>query len=88
MEGKKKFEVKTHIDPYTGLLKKDIFIDDKLFEWEADPKSWNMMTQMGPAYVQAAKKEIMKHFLDSLSEEIGRKITAGEFMVATQKGWI
>ena len=85
---KKKFEVKTHIDPYSGLLKKDVFIDDKLFEWEVDEKSWKAVKEMGPTYVEQAKGDIMKHFCDSLSDFLGRKVSPQHILMATQKGWI
>ncbi len=93
MEDKKpikrqKFEVKTYIDPHSGLLRKDVFIDEKLFSWEVDEKAWKNLTAMGPEYVEVAKIEILKHFCDSLSQFLSRKIDPGKVMMAIKTGWI
>lgn len=85
---RKKFDVKTHIDPYSGLLRKDVFIDDKLFEWEIEEKTWSMLHKMGAEYVEVAKIDILKHFCQSLSEFMGREIKPFHVMKAIQTGWI
>ena len=85
---RQRFEVKTYISPYSGLLKKDVFVDDKLFDWEVDEKSWKTLNQMGPRFAEVAKGEILAHFCESLSEFLGRKIGPGNVMKAIATGWI
>jgi hypothetical protein len=85
---RQRFLVKSYIDPYSGLLKKDVFIDDKLFDWEVDEKSWKTLNEMGPGFREVAKSEILAHFCDSLSEFLGRKVSPGHIMKAIATGWI
>src|SRR5882672_11035146 len=85
---KQKFEVKQYFDFTIGRQRKDIFVDDKLFEYEVDPDSLRKAKQMGPYYFIAAQRELQKHFLDSLSDFMGRKVTQTEVMEATKNGWI
>lgn len=83
-----RFQVMTHIDPFSGKLRKDVFVDEKLFEWEVDEKSWKMLNKMGNEFVEVAKLDIMKHFCQSLSDFIGREIKPGNVMLALKTGWI
>lgn len=85
---RQRFEVKSYIDPYSGLLRKDVFIDEKLFDWEVDEKSWKTLNEMGAGFADVAKSEILKHFCDSLSEFLGRKVGPGTIMKAITTGWI
>lgn len=85
---RQRFEVRSHIDPFSGLLRKDVFVDDKLFEWEVDEKSWKSLTQMGPEYAEVAKLDVMKHFCQSLSDFTGREIKPGLVIMALKTGWI
>lgn len=85
---RQRFEVRTHLDPFTGLLRKDVFVDEKLFEWEVDEKTWKNMKELGPDFANIAKGEILAHFCDSLSDFLGRKIGPGNVIKAIQTGWI
>lgn len=85
---RQRFEVKSHIDPVTGLLRKDVFVDDKLFGWEVDGKSWANLMSMGKDAGEIAKVEILRHFCESLSNFVGRKVGPGEIMKAIQTGWL
>lgn len=85
---RQRFQVRSYLDPYSGLLRKDVFIDDKLFDWEVDEKSWKRLNEMGPNFVEVAKGEILAHFCDSLSDFLGRKVGPGNIMRAIATGWI
>jgi len=85
---RQRFEVKSYIDPYSGLLRKDVFVDEKLFDWEVDEKSWRTLNEMGPNFASVAKGEILSHFCESLSDFLGRKVGPGNIMKAIATGWI
>ena len=87
-EGKKRFIVKVHFDESAGIYRRDVFIDDKLFEYEIDQLSLMQAKNMGPEYLSQTKRSIEEHFIDSLSDFLGRKVTAKELIVAIQSGWI
>lgn len=83
---KKKFEIKINrsVKPH----KKAIFLDDELFDWEVDQESLEKAWEMGPEFLKAAQQDIQKHFLESLSDFLGRPVTAMQVAVASQTGWI
>lgn len=85
---RKRFEVKTHIDPFTGNICKDVFVDDKLFEWELDQNSFEKVCKMGAGFAQAAQIDVLRHFCESMSEFLGRKVAPGEIIMAFKTGWI
>ena len=85
--GKKKFELRLSQDE-NGFYEKNIYIDGELFDWQVDQESFDWAVKQGGAILAAAQKDIAKHFLDSLSEMVGRKLTIQEFAVATKTGWI
>jgi hypothetical protein len=85
---KKRFIVKEHIDPSTGIWKKDVFIDSKLFEYEVDMDSIVKAKSMGPRFILAAQRDIQRHFLECLSEFMGRAISVIEVQEAIKTGWI
>ena len=85
---KQRFVVKPHFDPSSGVHRQDLFIDDKLFPYEIDQASLMRAKQMGPSYFAIAQKEIMTHFVESLGDFLGRKVTMDEVQKATKEGWI
>ena len=85
-ERKRKFEVK--INRNYNPPKRGIFIDGKLFDWEVDQESLQKAREMGPKFYVMAQLDIEKHFLESLSEFLGREITQAEVTQATQTGFI
>jgi hypothetical protein len=85
---KRRFETKSYIDEETGRLRKAVFIDDKLFDWQVDPSTWKQIQTMGIEYQEAAKVQILKHYCDSISEFLGETITPMQVMQATKTGWI
>jgi hypothetical protein len=96
---KVKFEVKPFLDDQQRFVK-GIFIDDKYFDWGVDEGnlkeareraaklSKDISPQAGNAYLQSIKDSIQKHFLESLSEFMGRIVTESEVNEATKTGFI
>ncbi len=85
---KQKFTVKTHYDPKAGIHRKDIFIDDKLFPYEIDQQSLQEAKKMGDVYFAQIQMDIQSHLLKSLSDFVGREVSAGQLMQATRTGWL
>ena len=86
--GNQKFEIKEYFDVITGKFRKDIFVDQKLFEYEVDRNSLEEAKKMGGYYYIAAQRDIQKHFLDSFSDFMGRPITQDDIKNATKTGLI
>lgn len=85
---KQKFEVKVHFDQNAGIHRRDVFIDDKLFDYEVDQESLIKAKSLGTAYYVATQRDIQKHFLECLSDFLGRPVTSADVMEAIQSGWI
>jgi hypothetical protein len=84
---KKKFQVMMRKGK-NGVLEKAIFIDGELLDWSVDMTSLADALHMGPKFFAAAQKDIAKHFIESVSEVIGRKVTTEDIKQATKIGWI
>ena len=83
---KKKFEIKFHF--VNGNLRKDIFIEGELFDYSVDKKSLMYAESMGKEFYTSAQRDIEKHFLESLSEFLGRNVTKEDVMNAQKTGMI
>lgn len=86
-DNKKKFEVRTERTT-DGFLQKNIYIDGELFDWGIDEESFDWAKKQGPVFFEAAKQDIAKHFLESLSEMVGRRISPEDLQNARKTGWI
>ncbi len=84
---KKRFEVKMR-KGNNGTVEKAIFIDDELLDWTIDMSSYMEAMKMGTMYRREAQKDIERHFIDSVSDFLGRKITMNEIKEAIKTGWI
>jgi len=86
-ESRKRFEVK--IRPAKGGgIEKAIFIGGELLDWQVDINSLVEAMRMGPMYMKAVQKDIEKHFVESVSDFIGRKVTAEDIKQAIKDGYI
>lgn len=81
------FEVKMRKGK-NGTIEKAIFIDGELLDWSVDMTSLLDAAKMGPKFFRVVQKDIEKHFVESVSEVVGRKITPKEIKEATKTGWI
>jgi hypothetical protein len=86
-EGKKRFEVRMR-HAKGGGIEKAIFIEDEQLDWQIDMNSYIDAMKMGPMYRRAIQKDIEKHFVESLSDFLGRKVTMEEIKTAIKTGWI
>lgn len=82
-----KFETKMRQRP-DGTVEKAIFIGGEKLDWGVDISSLMEAAKMGPQFVRAVKKDIEKHFTESVSEVIGRKVTNDDIKKAIVDGWI
>jgi hypothetical protein len=86
-EGKKTFEVKMR-PAKGGGIEKAIFIGGELLDWQVDLNSLVEAMSMGPTYYKAVQRDIEKHFVDSVSDFIGRKVNAADIKQAIKDGYI
>ncbi len=84
---KKRFEVRMKMHP-NGSIEKQIFIDNEMLDWSVDSSSFLEAQKMGPQYMRAVQEDIAKHFIESVSEVLGRKVTIEDIKQATIDGWI
>jgi hypothetical protein len=86
-EGKKRFEVKMRAAKGGGI-EKAIFIDEELLDWQIDMNSYIEAMKMGPHFRREIQKSIEEHFIEAVSDTLGRKVTMEEIKQAIQTGWI
>lgn len=84
---KKKFEVKMR-PAKGGGIEKAIFINGEMLDWQVDINSLVDAQKMGPLYFKEVQKDIEKHFVESVSDFLGRKVTAQDIKEAIKTGWI
>lgn len=84
---KSKFEVRVYKTP-DGQIKKDVFINNELLDYSIDISSYREACQMGQLYKIEVQKSIEKHFTESVSEVLGKKVTIEDIKKAIITGWI
>lgn len=87
MDKKVKFEVKARTHP-NGKTEKAIFIDDKYFDYSIDQFAYDAMKTKGLEYEQKVQEDIAIHFIESVSEFLGRKIRMIDIVRGIKTGWI
>lgn len=86
-ENKKSFEVKMRYTPSHGI-EKAIFIDGEKLDWSIDINAFLEAKKMGLQYQIAVQKDIEKHFIESVSDFLGRHVTMEDIKTAIKTGWI
>jgi len=86
-EPMKRFEVKMRRHP-GGEIEKAVFVDGEQLDWSIDISSYMEACKMGLQYKLAVQRDIAKHFVDSVSEVVGRHITVEEIKAAIKSGWL
>jgi hypothetical protein len=84
---KLRFETKIDLDDQ-GQPKKTIYIDGELFDWDVDKESLEQARALGPAAFAMIQQDIQRHFAESVSEFISRKVTEQDICKAIVTGWI
>ena len=84
---KVRFEVKMRKDPSKGI-QKAVFIDGELLDWDIDVQSLIEAQKMGLKFYKAAQRDIQRHYIESVSETVGIKLTADDIKEAIKTGWI
>ncbi len=87
MEKKVKFEVKARTHP-NGKVEKAIFIDDKYFDYSIDQFAYDAMKAKGVEYEKQVQEDITKHFIESVSEFLGRKVEITDIIKGIKTGWL
>lgn len=88
---KHKFEVKMRPlgpNPKEDGVEKAVFVDGKKLDFKIDVLRFLEAKQKGISFLIEEQKKIEKEFVKSVSEAIGRKVTAEEIKKATIEGWI
>ena len=86
MEGKKRFEVK--FQKVGNKTVKAVFVDDVMLDYSVDVEKLKEISALGFEYRKAALLDIEKHFVDCVSEMVGRHVTYQEVLNAFKTGWI
>ena len=84
---KKRFEVRIRKGK-NDVMEKAIFIGGELLDWAVDMNSLAEAMSMGPKFFRAIQRDIEKHFTESVSEVLGRKVTASDIKESIKTGWI
>jgi len=71
-----------------GTMEKAVFIDGKKLDWSLDMSSLMEAKQMGPRYFREMQKDIIRHYTESVSEFLGRRVTLDEIQEAIKTGWL
>jgi len=86
-EGKIPFETRIKLHP-NGSVEREIWIGNQLLDWSVDITSFHEAVRMGPMYKKAVQRDIVKHFVESVSDLVGRQVTMQEVNQAIKNGWI
>jgi hypothetical protein len=86
MGGKKKFEVK--FNKHDGKVVRAVFIDEVMLDYSVDVEALKKISALGTEYKKAALLDIEKHFIECVSDMVGRKVTNAEIINAFKTGWI
>jgi len=84
---KKKFQVMFR-EHHNGYKEKAIFINDEKLDYTIDISAYLEACKMGITMKLAVQQDIEKHFTESVSEVLGRRVTLDEIKVAIKTGWI
>lgn len=84
---KQRFETKMR-KRSDGTIEKALFINGEKLDWSVDISSLMEASRMGPVFFRSVQRDIEKHFVESVSEFIGRKVTPDEIKNAIKEGWI
>jgi hypothetical protein len=84
---KRRFEVMMRRHP-NGSIEKAVFIGGEMLDYSIDVQSYLEACKMGPHFKIAVQRDIEKHFTESVSEFLGRRVTLDDIKEAIKTGWI
>ena len=84
---KVRFEVMMRAAP-NGVIEKAVFINGEELDWAMDASSLMEARSMGPKFFRAVQEDIIKHYIESVSEVVGRRLTIEDIKDAIKTGWI
>lgn len=84
---KKKFVVKSSKDD-NGKVIKAIFVDGEMLDYSIDEEALKKVSALGAEYKKMALLDIERHFIECLSEFVGRKLNKTDITNAFMTGWI
>lgn len=85
-EGKKRFGTK--LIKLNGAMRQAIFIDDEMLDWSINMHDFAEAKAMGPKYFSVIQQDIVRHFVGSVSDFLGRHVTIEEINLARKNGYI
>jgi hypothetical protein len=71
-----------------GAIENAVFIDGEKLDWSIDMSSLMEARFMGPKFFRAVQDDVVKHYVKSVSDFLGRHITMEEINSAIKTGWI
>lgn len=89
------FEIRPIFDG-CGHVSRGIYIDGEHFDWGVDEENFKeaqetarkLGGQTGALYMKSVQESIQRHFMESISEFLGRPVSAEEINKAQQTGLI
>ncbi len=89
---KKEYEPKSFVVKFRpvgdGSFEKDIFIDGERLNYSIDLAAYLDACKISPQMKLVVQKDIERHFIESVGEYLGRKVTTEEIKEAIKTGWI
>lgn len=82
-----RFETRTTIGK-GGILEKKIFIGGEELDWSINQTDLLEARKMGPVFFKAIQMDIAKHFAESVSDFLGRRVTIKDIQKASKTGWL
>ena len=71
-----------------GKIEKVVIIDNIEVDWSVDMNVLFDAARMGPHMLRAVQQDIARHYIQCISEVVGRKVSAQDIQKATDTGWI
>lgn len=75
-------------NPKEDGVEKAVFVDGRKIDFKIDVIRFLEAKSKGPQYLAAEQRRIEREFVRSVSDVLGRKVTAEEIKRATVEGWI
>lgn len=88
MEQPEKVKFEVRLENQNGAIVKNIYIGNTWLDWGINMTDYAEAMKMGPKYVRQIKADIQRHFVESVSEVLGRQVSLQEIEEAIRTGWI